>query len=110
MANKKATVSPGKLEQEKIKKEIKDKKKEYKKYLTDSKKVYKNRTKELKKKEKELKNTKIADFVWGLIMIMLIFAVWVFIMVVVLKFDIGGLGTKLTPVLDQIPNGYLLEP
>lgn len=103
-------VNQAAVSQEEEKKRIQDEKKQLKKQQKDQKKEAKRRAKEIAKQEEDLG----LDEGNGLVTFgatVLIVALWIAVVCVIVKLDIGGFGSSvLTPILKDVPVLNMILP
>ena len=85
------------------KQRLKDEKKQLKKEQKMQRKDAKRRAKEIAKQEEELADD---DEGGGLVTFgatLLVVALWIAVICVVIKLDVGGIGSSITPILKDVP-------
>lgn len=96
--------NPEELETAAEKKKLQDEKKQLKKQQKEQKKEAKRRAKEIAKQEDELSDGEESNGFLTFGATILIVALWLAVICVVIKLDIGGFGSSvLTPVLKDVP-------
>lgn len=104
--------SPEELKLKEEKKKIQDEKKKLKDEQNKAKKEAKKRAKELAKQESDLYDENSGGSMFGAIIITIVLViVWIGIFCLVVKLDIGGVGTNVfAPILKNIPVVKLILP
>ncbi|MCR4895527.1 MAG: hypothetical protein K5891_01990 [Lachnospiraceae bacterium] len=104
-------LTPEEKAAEEEKKRLKEEKKKLKKEQADAKKEAKKRAKEIAKQEEELDEDKEGGGFITMIATLLIVVLWLAVIVVIVKLDVGGFGSSvLTPILKDVPVINLILP
>lgn len=97
-------LTPEAAAAEEEKKKLKEEKKQLKKEQRDQKKEAKRRAKEISKQEDELEEDEGGNGVVTFFATVLIVFLWLAVICVIVKLDIGGFGSSvLTPILKDVP-------
>ncbi|MBR1771780.1 MAG: hypothetical protein IJ747_07090 [Lachnospiraceae bacterium] len=99
-----AQKSPQEIAAAEEKKKLQDEKRQLKNEQKAQKKEAKRRAKEIAKKENELDDEDEGGGIGTFLITLFIVALWLVVIVVVIKMDVGGFGSSvLTPVLKDVP-------
>lgn len=103
--------SPEELAAIEEKKRLAEEKKQLKKEQAEAKKQAKKRAKEIAKQEEELDEERESNGIITLLATLFIVVLWLAVVIVIIKLDVGGFGSKvLSPVLSDVPVVNLILP